>query len=187
MQQNKEGEDSSGARPDGLPDCRVLDLMPSAVVVVDQEGGILRMNSCFCEVFGYATRTLRQKGLAGLIDAESVQECLHQQQYSGFARGVRARRKDVVFVVRSRRVSTQKGSYVVVDIQEQNDEYRVVFDDSPDAMFVHDLKGNFLDVNEMACRRLGYSRSELLQMGPKQIDAPGYVENYSDLISELKK
>ena len=34
---------------------------------------------------------------------------------------------------------------------------------SADALFIHDLQGRIVDVNQMACESLGYSRDELLQ------------------------
>ncbi|MBS3953915.1 MAG: PAS domain S-box protein [Methylomicrobium sp.] len=35
---------------------------------------------------------------------------------------------------------------------------------APDAMFIHDFDGNFVDVNRRACESLGYSKEELLNM-----------------------
>ncbi|MFH2204081.1 MAG: PAS domain S-box protein, partial [Elusimicrobiota bacterium] len=48
---------------------------------------------------------------------------------------------------------------------------RQLVEHSNDAVFVVDpVKGRFLDVNSTACERLGYSREELLRMGPPDID-----------------
>ena len=45
-----------------------------------------------------------------------------------------------------------------------------------DAVFVHRIEdgapGKFLDVNEAACRQLGFTRKELLRMSVKDIDPP---------------
>lgn len=43
-------------------------------------------------------------------------------------------------------------------------KYRTFFDSAGDAVFIHDYSGRLLDVNRLACERLGYSREELLQM-----------------------
>ena len=57
--------------------------------------------------------------------------------------------------------------------------YRYIFDHVNDAIFIHDLAGHFLDVNQIACERLGYTREELLQTGVQQIDAPEFAENFA--------
>ncbi|APG27530.1 hypothetical protein A7E78_06555 [Syntrophotalea acetylenivorans] len=43
-------------------------------------------------------------------------------------------------------------------------KYRTFFDSAGDAVFVHDFSERLLDVNRVACERLGYSREELLSM-----------------------
>ena len=55
-------------------------------------------------------------------------------------------------------------------IQESEEKFREVFNNANDAIFLNPLKGNgepgkFLEVNDVACQRLGYSREELLEMG----------------------
>ncbi|WP_347986198.1 PAS domain S-box protein [Methylomonas sp. AM2-LC] len=43
--------------------------------------------------------------------------------------------------------------------------YRTLFDQAaPDALFVHNHQGNFIEVNKQACESLGYSKQELLGM-----------------------
>ena len=44
---------------------------------------------------------------------------------------------------------------------ENDQRYRALFDHSLDAVYVHDLKGNFLDANDAALSLLGYSRDEI--------------------------
>jgi diguanylate cyclase (GGDEF)-like protein/PAS domain S-box-containing protein len=57
------------------------------------------------------------------------------------------------------------------------EHYRTLFKAIADAVVVHEVRedgppGCFLEVNSVACARLGYSRDELLQMTPVDIDAP---------------
>ena len=63
------------------------------------------------------------------------------------------------------------------EMQENEERYRRLFNGSSDAVFVLPVSpggklGKFIDVNEAACKRLGYSREELLDMSPEDIDAP---------------
>jgi PAS domain S-box-containing protein len=56
---------------------------------------------------------------------------------------------------------------------------RALFDAIDDAVFVHDLNGNLLDANPAACRRLGYTREELLRLTTRDIDDPAFAAGYS--------
>ncbi len=56
-------------------------------------------------------------------------------------------------------------------------KFRQLFNGINDGLFVNygpieNLSGRFIEVNDVACRRLGYSRDELLQMTPMAIHAP---------------
>jgi PAS domain S-box-containing protein len=62
-------------------------------------------------------------------------------------------------------------------LRESEDRYRTLFRNVSDAIFLHGitkegLPGQFIDVNEIACDRLQYTRDELLGLTPKEIDAP---------------
>ena len=66
-------------------------------------------------------------------------------------------------------------------LAKSEDRYRLLFNNISDAVFVHGftsdkLPGRFIEVNDVACKYLGYTRNELLQMSPIDIDAPeGYA------------
>ena len=49
-------------------------------------------------------------------------------------------------------------------LPESEDRYRALFDRSPDAVYIHDLEGNFLDANDAALRLLGYTRDEIREL-----------------------
>ncbi|RSD33587.1 MAG: PAS/PAC sensor signal transduction histidine kinase, partial [Methanohalophilus sp.] len=48
-------------------------------------------------------------------------------------------------------------------------KFHTIFDNAADAIFIHDLKGNFLEINQIACKRLGYTRGKLLNLTPMDI------------------
>lgn len=50
--------------------------------------------------------------------------------------------------------------------------YRTLFEGSGDAIFIHDRDGRFLDVNESACRMLGYPREALLVRSFGEVTRP---------------
>ena len=60
------------------------------------------------------------------------------------------------------------------ELQESKEKYRLLFDYSNDAIFVHgietdNLPGNNIEVNEQACTLLQYSKKELLAMSARDV------------------
>jgi len=53
---------------------------------------------------------------------------------------------------------------------KNEEKYRRLFQESNDAIFIHDLDGTILDVNEQACEMLGYSYQELHKMPLSTLD-----------------
>lgn len=79
-----------------------------------------------------------------------------------------------------------------LQIQESEEKFREVFNNANDAIFLHDINndgtmGNFLEVNDVACQRLGYTREELLQMTPRDIDTEETTMNISSHVDKLLK
>lgn len=77
-------------------------------------------------------------------------------------------------------------------LQQSEEKFREIFNNANDAIFIHTIlpdgrAGNYIEVNEVACRRLGYSRDELLQLGPADIRAPEFAAITDDLLQEMIK
>ncbi len=72
-------------------------------------------------------------------------------------------------------------------LQESGQQFRNFFNESGDAITIHDMQGRFLEVNTEICQRLGYSADELLKMSPCDIDDPEYGHRVADRIQELRK
>ncbi len=59
-----------------------------------------------------------------------------------------------------------------------------LFEGIDDEVFVHDLDGRILDANPAACRRLGYTRDELLRMTTRDIDDPEFASGFEGRLQE---
>lgn len=55
-------------------------------------------------------------------------------------------------------------------LAQSEERFRRLVEQAADAVFVHDLKGNLLDVNRRACESLGYSKKELLGMNVAEVE-----------------
>ncbi len=78
-----------------------------------------------------------------------------------------------------------------VSVSEKEKKYRLLFNSGNDAIFVWGLDdknrpAHLIEVNNIACRRLGYSRGELLQLSPKDIDAQINHVSLARLSAELQ-
>jgi PAS domain S-box-containing protein len=66
-------------------------------------------------------------------------------------------------------------------------KFRTLFDNSSDAIVIHDLDGRLVEINQVACERLGYRRDELLQMSIQDLDAPEHVPKVAERIADLRR
>jgi diguanylate cyclase (GGDEF)-like protein/PAS domain S-box-containing protein len=74
-------------------------------------------------------------------------------------------------------------------LQESEEKFRVLFNNAIDPILLFEVSdegipGKFLEVNDMACSKLGYTRKELLEMSPFDISTP---EDINDLPKIFKK
>ena len=71
---------------------------------------------------------------------------------------------------------------------EREERLRRLVEQASDAFFVHDLEGKFVDVNQLACESLGYTREELLGMSvmdlEEGLDAPGLEKLWDQIVRE---
>lgn len=49
-------------------------------------------------------------------------------------------------------------------LEQSEQRYKTILNTATDAFFLHDLNGQFIDVNKEACNSLGYSRDELIDL-----------------------
>ena len=109
------------------------------------------------------------------FDAEIVLSCLNE----GVDGLVQAVVRDI-----TERIASENA------LRRSDERYRLLFNSIQDAVFVHGVRKDglpdqFLEANEVACRRLGYKREELLKMSPTDIDAPDTIARVPDAIRKV--
>jgi PAS domain S-box-containing protein len=75
----------------------------------------------------------------------------------------------------------------ITERKRREEEYKNLIDGMNDTAFVIDFEGNFIDVNNRAVEVLGYTRDELLDMGPTDIDTTLSAKKIKNLIEGMKK
>lgn len=70
-------------------------------------------------------------------------------------------------------------------LKQSEENYRHIFNGMNDMVFIIDLNGRFVDVNNSVIEKLGYSKEELLLLGPVNIDQTLKRDHIEDLISRI--
>ena len=181
-------------------------------VVVDRT--LVEVNEKLCQMTGYSERELLGRNSRFLYATESEYEQTGAEGYpqieqaGASARETRWRKKDGstidVFVSSSPLDLDDPGAgvtFTALDITEHKnaesalrrseERFRLLFSSISDVVLVHPFHEDgsperFIEVNEAACRRLGYSREELLRMSTEDIDAPEGLPPIPQAMKRLK-
>ncbi|MBC7260323.1 MAG: PAS domain S-box protein [Chloroflexi bacterium] len=174
------------ALPDGDADYRTLfDGLPVGVYRTTPDGRVLLANPALARMLGYASpeelmrRNLEKESFG---DAYSRAEFKARMERDGFITGWETswtRRDGSRIYVRetSRAVRDDAGNIlyyegIVEDVSERRraeealkaseERFRILFEYAPDAYYLSDLKGVFVDGNRAAEQMVGYKREELI-------------------------
>jgi hypothetical protein len=182
--------------------------LPQVVFEAGNDGTITFVNENAFKVFGYTKEELEGRLrtfdlLADGQDEKSTQSLANvYREGSARPREFLGTKKDGTtfpilasanLVVREGNPAGIRG--VVVDITEQKDAeararriadaFQDVFNGANDAMFIRGLEGNFLEVNDVACKLVGRSYKELLTMSPKDLDSPEFADSADRRTEEI--
>jgi len=164
---------------------QMLDTAPGSITVHDEEGRFLYANQKTLELHGYDDRDEFMSLNLGELDtpesAALMEERVQQIVEGGGAsfQVFHFRRDGSSFPLEIWTKAIQWSGKpailsVATDISERKaaeealwanqEKYQALFDQSLDGIYLHDLEGNILDVNQEALNQSGYSRDELLTM-----------------------
>jgi PAS domain S-box-containing protein len=190
----------------------IFRISPVGICVRNSNGDYLQANDEYCRIFGFSERELIGRNFSVILPEDEAETA--RETYAGFLRENRQRprerkrlRKDgtIVYTESTDTVlyhddGTKSVITAVRDITERKrtqqalaeseKRYRLLFNNVNDAVFVHEgprdgFPGRFVEVNNTACERLGYTREELLQMSPPDIDAPETLKALPEIMKKL--
>jgi len=133
------------------------------------------------------TREMRRKAAEEALETSNEQLSRHESHLLELVDERTAELMRANKELRQKIVECQRAEEVIRSSEER---YRLLFNSGNDAVFVHpSLSGEapvrFIEVNDIACKRLGYSREELLQMGPLDINAPDALPDVPWIMEQL--
>jgi PAS domain S-box-containing protein len=75
-------------------------------------------------------------------------------------------------------------------IRREKEKYNLLFQSANDMIYLHEMTGDgtpgrILDVNDAACRRMGYTRGEFLAMNVADINDPALDDSMGSLVSGI--
>ncbi|MDH5181377.1 MAG: PAS domain S-box protein [Gammaproteobacteria bacterium] len=71
------------------------------------------------------------------------------------------------------------------ELKASEQRFHTLFDNAVDIFLLHDIDGRLVDANQLACRSLGYSKQELLQLTVDDIDIGKNPQPIRDLAESL--
>jgi PAS domain S-box-containing protein/diguanylate cyclase (GGDEF)-like protein len=177
----------------------------------DLEGRFLMVNPKICEITGYSREEMLQRTIRDVTHPDDLRDgdALRQRLIAGddarLEREARALRKGgghiwiniTSSVVRGADGSPAHLVSIVHDITERKraeqelQRFSLAMDVSADSIYLTDpAEMRFVYLNATACQRLGYSREQLLQMGPQDVLPIGreqIAREYAEVVAAGEK
>ena len=194
----------------------ITENMLDCVALVDKNGGYQYVTPSYRETLGYSYEEMLDLTGFNLTHPDDLERVL-KIVIEGFKLGlrqidyeVRLRHKDGHYLFMDTRVRSLidpqgniiGGVLATRDItprkqaeealRESEERFRLLFNNSPDAIAVHlsgkdGLPTNFVQVNDAACKMLGYTMEEILKLSPLDIDTQGSEGQTPAVVGELLK
>jgi PAS domain S-box-containing protein len=180
----------------------------AGIAISTPKGGYLQANAAYCRMLGYSEEELRTMDFVSVTHPEDLNLNLEMRDelLAGLRESIVMEKRyvrkggEIIWVRASvsatHAVGGQIDTLIVMaeDITEARKSqeglalFRTLIDRSPDAIEVLDPRtGQFLDVNETGCRRLGYSREELLSMNVSSVDNGEVPLSWPAAVEAIKK
>ncbi|WP_052090832.1 PAS domain S-box protein [Desulfosporosinus sp. HMP52] len=173
----------------------LLEKARDIILLIDRDGRIMEANEAAAKAYGYTQEGLCTKTIFDLCGADNMtKEQLDKVGNEGiFFESVHRRKDGSTFPVEVSSQSAYVGNKrllvnIIRDIsdrketecalKESEEKFRIIFNGAADALFLQtfsmdpDKIGRIIEVNDAACKRLGYTREELISMPTSSVIAP---------------
>lgn len=188
---------------------KIFNSSPAPIFISELESGVyLDVNEKYCELVGYSYDELVGSSSVDLgiwMDGESRPRVIEWLTREGSLKNVSVRiqtkTKELHDVMWSAEIITLQSRKVMLSLlfditeskkheaalRESADNYRDLINAMNETVWVIDLDGNIIDVNESAMATLMYSKNELLQIGLAGIDALHSREQILEFVNKMPR
>jgi len=173
----------------------LVDQSLDGIVILDDNAKVYEANQQFAEMLGYTPEEVRELHTWDWDTRWSREELLEMGRKvdeTGYHLETRHRRKDgttidVEISVNGTVIAGQKLIFCVChDITERKkaeEKLQTILKTALDGLYLANLEGKILEVNDSYCKMLGYTREELLKMSIQDIDA---IESPGETIKHIR-
>src|SRR4030066_2328910 len=183
--------------------------------LIDEDGNILLVNDSFCKIFQTEKEQLLGKPFSIVYDEDEQEDALKAFQsdirnnkiktlferentlwngrkawfeFSNFFLTLPDENRITLSIIKE--ISERKKSEI--ELRESESKLKMLFNNANDAVFVTQLSqeksyGDFIEVNEVACTRLGYTKEEFLQLSPSAIVSQKNIFDFNLNMERLLK
>jgi PAS domain S-box-containing protein/putative nucleotidyltransferase with HDIG domain len=179
-----------------------------AILIDDKEGKVTYCNKQYADMFGYPLEEMRKQTIRSIVHPDDVEKVLKYHKGRVQSKKVPSRyecrgiKKDgsIIFIEIHADALIDNGDIIgtrsyIWDIterkrseeavRESEEKFKTLFNSAGDAIFITDLEGNILEVNQVACERLGFERKKILDMTLADINRPKQSASIPEKIEEL--
>lgn len=168
--------------------------------VNDEKGCFRDVNDAYCHMIGYSREELLNMCVAdveAMETAEEIAEHIKKVRETGGDRfETRHRRKDgkIIDVEISVNFTSLCGGQAYCFVrnitertrtEDENALKALLLDSTNDSIFLIDLNGNFVYVNDAAFKSRGYTREEFMSINLREMDPPEYAQFVGKRIHEV--
>ena len=184
----------------------IIEAIPIGILISNPEGTITEINSQVIKIFGYDSKKdfLKIPALDHYYNPAD-RDLFIKMLESGLVKNfeLEFKRKDgTIFWGSVTSIATKIGNLTIYtdtfqditerkraeqNLKESEKKYRLLFENANDGISILDLEGNFYEVNDLYCTRLGYTREELLKSNIRDINVPEFADLVSDRIVDIKE